>query len=601
MSPQQRHHRHAVHARDPEPQIVDEYDFGFDTVEDDKVDETQIPVILQKPKIVRRQILTVYKTLTVTHARPTATAVAAAAKGRVSATPRSSKHGVTSSETISSSSSRSAAYSTITVTHSSVASHAPSISNESKPTASSSVATEKTTSATPTTTSATPTLTEIKSSIATSAAVASSASLVSNDVVPTSTSASTLVTVIVTSSSASSSLAASTLVGSSASNSASSTFSAPSESSTSLGSSSSFSSGTNNNGSTDESQSPSSESMSTGARAGIAIGAIVAATLIFILAFFLVRRMKQHRQEENGNEKATGAKSPFSGLGSTAYPAVAHTMTEKPPRLSIRVSRPVSGLLPLSLLSGRATRTSTGALHSGINTDAAGVYAKMSSPPATIRSSTGSDASIKNGVETAYTSAAAANAVGPNSPASSYASSISSKSSDNDSPVLIVPAPQDPFLTASATSGSAALAGAAEEASSSTSNVHRATMEFSPTMHDELALKEGQLVRILHEYDDGWALCVKLDRSAQGVCPRSCLSTRALRPRPKRGVKGADAHPATSSSAMKTTERNITNLPAVNTQAANANKPRPAMAEKLPSTPTIQVFAPDSERPFEIA
>jgi hypothetical protein len=131
--------------------------------------------------------------------------------------------------------------------------------------------------------------------------------------------------------------------------------------------------------------------------------------------------------------------------------------------------------------------------------------------------------------------------------------------------------------------------------------VHRAIMDFSPTMHDELALKEGQLVRILHEYDDGWTLCVRLDRSAQGVCPRSCLSARALRPRPKRGVKGADAPPATSSSAMKITERNITNLPAVNTEAANANKPRPGMAEKLPSTPTIQIFAPDSERPFEIA
>ncbi|KAK9327069.1 hypothetical protein V1520DRAFT_349784 [Lipomyces starkeyi] len=592
MSPQQRHHRHAIHARDPESQIVDEYDFGFDTVEGGNVDEIQIPDVLQKPKMVRRQVLTVFKTLTVTHSRSTTTAVAAAAVDNVSATARSSKGAVTSSEAVSPSS-RSSAYSTITVTHSSVASHPPTLSNKSKPTASSSVATEETTSATPT-------VTEIKSSIATSAAVASSASLVSGDVVPTSTGASTLLTVVVTSSSASSSLASSTLVGSSASSTASSTFSAPSGSSTSLGSSSSFS-GTNNNGSTDESPSPSSGSMSTGARAGIAIGAIVAATLIFILAFVLVRRVKQRRQEKNGNEKATGAPSEFSGQGSTAYPVAAHTMTEKPPRLSIRVSRPVSGLLPLSLLSGRATRTSTGALHSGVNGDAAGVYAKMSSPPASIRSSTASDASIKKGVETAYTSTATATAVGSSSPASSYASSVSSKSSGNDSPILVVPAPQDPFLTASATSGAAAGAAAAEAASASTSNVHRAIMDFSPTMHDELALKEGQLVRILHEYDDGWTLCVKLDRSAQGVCPRSCLSARALRPRPKRGVKGADAPPATSSGAMKTSERNITNLPAVNTEAANANKPRPGMAEKLPSTPTIQVFAPDSERPFEIA
>ncbi|KAL2821277.1 hypothetical protein BDW59DRAFT_150321 [Aspergillus cavernicola] len=50
-------------------------------------------------------------------------------------------------------------------------------------------------------------------------------------------------------------------------------------------------------------------------------------------------------------------------------------------------------------------------------------------------------------------------------------------------------------------------------------------------MEDELGLHAGQLVRLLHEYDDGWALCVKLDRSQQGVVPRSCLSARPVKPR----------------------------------------------------------------------
>lgn len=36
------------------------------------------------------------------------------------------------------------------------------------------------------------------------------------------------------------------------------------------------------------------------------------------------------------------------------------------------------------------------------------------------------------------------------------------------------------------------------------STVHRVTLDFKPTLDDELGLKAGQLVRLLHEYDDGW-------------------------------------------------------------------------------------------------
>lgn len=40
------------------------------------------------------------------------------------------------------------------------------------------------------------------------------------------------------------------------------------------------------------------------------------------------------------------------------------------------------------------------------------------------------------------------------------------------------------------------------------SNVHRVQLDFRPSMEDELELRAGQLVRILHEYDDGW-VCLK--------------------------------------------------------------------------------------------
>ncbi|KAM7219043.1 variant SH3 domain containing protein [Rhypophila decipiens] len=80
-----------------------------------------------------------------------------------------------------------------------------------------------------------------------------------------------------------------------------------------------------------------------------------------------------------------------------------------------------------------------------------------------------------------------------------------------------------------ATPGAAAIAAAGGPAQST---VHRVQLDFKPTLEDELELKAGDLVRLLHEYDDGWALCIRLDRSRQGVVPRTCLSVRPVKPRP---------------------------------------------------------------------
>lgn len=77
------------------------------------------------------------------------------------------------------------------------------------------------------------------------------------------------------------------------------------------------------------------------------------------------------------------------------------------------------------------------------------------------------------------------------------------------------------------------------------STVHRVQLDFKPTLDDELGLKAGQLVRLLHEYDDGWALCIRLDRSQQGVVPRTCLSTRPVKPRPNpAGMRGPPVNPS---------------------------------------------------------
>ncbi|KAL1888543.1 hypothetical protein Sste5346_009499 [Sporothrix stenoceras] len=100
-----------------------------------------------------------------------------------------------------------------------------------------------------------------------------------------------------------------------------------------------------------------------------------------------------------------------------------------------------------------------------------------------------------------------------------------------------------PGAAMDASAGGAAIAAAGGPA---VSTVHRVQLDFKPTLEDELELRAGQLVRLLHEYDDGWALCIRLDRSKQGVVPRTCLSTRPVKPRPPQngGRAGPPVNPS---------------------------------------------------------
>lgn len=67
------------------------------------------------------------------------------------------------------------------------------------------------------------------------------------------------------------------------------------------------------------------------------------------------------------------------------------------------------------------------------------------------------------------------------------------------------PVSNDRGLTSPTPSESAAIGGANVGAGPvSGFGVHRVQLDFTPTMDDELALNAGQLVRVLHEYDDGW-------------------------------------------------------------------------------------------------
>lgn len=48
---------------------------------------------------------------------------------------------------------------------------------------------------------------------------------------------------------------------------------------------------------------------------------------------------------------------------------------------------------------------------------------------------------------------------------------------------------------------------------------------FSPSLPDELAISVGDSVKVLATYDDGWALCQKVASGDQGVVPLECLDT----------------------------------------------------------------------------
>lgn len=159
-----------------------------------------------------------------------------------------------------------------------------------------------------------------------------------------------------------------------------------------------------------------------------------------------------------------------------------------------------------------------------------------------------SDAGVESALGAAATGAAVAGGVAavaavaaaklsdkdlPGRPDSSSSQASSVPEGSAPSPVSAVSA--DPASIATATAVAAVPAfgpgGATGPPPPGPSNVHRVQMDFQPSMEDELELRAGQLVRLLHEYDDGWALCVRLDRSQQGVVPRSCLSARPVKPR----------------------------------------------------------------------
>lgn len=317
----------------------------------------------------------------------------------------------------------------------------------------------------------------------------------------------------------------------------------------------------------------SSGDMSGGAKAGIAIGVVLAVALIAALVFFLVRKKKQNQKmREIEDEKMFGNLGPLPEPQTPSIPE-ARTPVE-PPQLDVR---PVTQFAPFGLGNTSAPPESAAA------GTAAGAAAHQS-PPHTPRSTASrkdpfgdpvnpfenrteppSPAGASRSVSPPDASSAVITQSGSAPGAAAAPGAVASKAKTSEKGLPAVPEPENAASQSQQPQGSTgpspnraltpdaisvassnvsagapavALAGAPGPAVSSAPgsgslNVHRVQMDFTPSMDDELSLRSGQLIRLLHEYDDGWALCIRLNSPQQGVAPRSCLSARPVKPRPR--------------------------------------------------------------------
>ncbi|KAI4729345.1 hypothetical protein E4T49_02911 [Aureobasidium sp. EXF-10728] len=258
-----------------------------------------------------------------------------------------------------------------------------------------------------------------------------------------------------------------------------------------------------------------SSGLSGGAKAGIALVIICAIGALAGLAYFLIRKKKAQQKQAIGMEKLDDEKKGF--MRQSPDPATiplppSSTRSSGPaPRLSYR---PTSQWSPSVI--GDAEKAAAGA--------AAGVTGRNSDPsnPFGIHAQT-----VEPHSRDVISPIPEERSLSP--PVELQGSPVPSPTASNFNLNSGTATPTKAEVGMASAVPVAAVAGAADPPGST---VHRVQLEFKPSMDDELELKVGQIVRVLHEYDDGWALCIRMDRSQQGVAPRTCLSKLPLKPRP---------------------------------------------------------------------
>ena len=294
----------------------------------------------------------------------------------------------------------------------------------------------------------------------------------------------------------------------------------------------------------------SSGGLSGGAKAGVAIGVLLAIGLLAAGIFLCYRRRKKQTDEAYG--KADDEKSAYAGGLARAQSTTSTRTTATAPRLSLR---PVTQFLPDLAARGKAANAAGAA-----TVGAAGGAAVANKDPNNPANPFGNHAEVPQPVQTSFESEKTPLSIQDNTPENPFADSARTAPALTNTgalpPMVDVPAPlrvrtPTPETAAAAAAGAAAVGAgvgaiaatkpnqrdnapkplnltpnravspaasspAASEFSQTSaspaafangpppSNVHRIQLDFKPSMDDELSLRAGQLVRLLHEYDDGW-------------------------------------------------------------------------------------------------
>ncbi|PFH55321.1 hypothetical protein XA68_10121 [Ophiocordyceps unilateralis] len=262
-----------------------------------------------------------------------------------------------------------------------------------------------------------------------------------------------------------------------------------------------------------------------GVKVGIALGVMGGIVALGLMAFFLLKRRR--KQAEKGYKLQD--EKPRKGFGAISNPFESSSARDNPgaPRISLR---PVTQFLPN--WNGLEKRTSKGPMtakaaaepNQGDPWDRTMVNPFDNVPSTIAEEQSVRSFSTSTGSINGSNPFAGGRTVGPPSTRSPPPGSMALSTS-----------PTGTDYSLSSVSSEAAAAGAAAGLPP-VSAVHRVQLDFKPTLDDEMELRIGELIRLLHEYDDGWCLVSRLDRSQQGVVPRTCLSTRPVKPRQPQGA-----------------------------------------------------------------
>ena len=264
----------------------------------------------------------------------------------------------------------------------------------------------------------------------------------------------------------------------------------------------------------------SSGGMSAGSKAGLAIGILLIIGLLAgaALWFFWKKKKENSEYQKTDDEKVGGFGGPIAAMamktqGSKTASADAEKADSSTPRLSLR---PVTQFIP-DIGAGKK-RQSQG---NPVNT--------MNKPAGMAAAAAGRNLTHDNPNGSPWERRAEGGTSGSN-PFEDSTNPFADQAKAPPPPnVTITPPPSDAGsgmeeVAVAGTAGAAMVAGAAAKNGQSKNgpgnlegpkagaaaaggppgNVFRVQLDFKPSMDDELELRAGQLIRVLHEYDDGW-------------------------------------------------------------------------------------------------